>query len=63
VHCGNSARLAFVGQEEFSKKNNKYICNLCKNKENDKLWPHDLCSVAVYLCEKCLEPTAIFNQA
>jgi len=58
--CGNIARIAFV---VFEKPNQKeYICDLYKNKENS-MWPHDATATAVYLCKKCLEPTAIMNQA
>jgi hypothetical protein len=27
------------------------------------LWPHDAIAVATYFCEKCLEPTSLYNQA
>jgi len=26
-------------------------------------WLHDCCAVAVYFCKKCLETTALYNQA
>ena len=60
--CNGKAKLAFVAHEFDTKpKSEQFICNLY---ENDKgLWLHDACSVAVYFCEKCLEPTALYNQA
>ena len=58
--CKGSARIAFVYAEDGSEK--KFICDLYKGKVN-KLWLHDCCAVAIYFCEKCLEPTALYNQA
>ena len=44
-----------------------YICNLpvagAVEDSSKMLWPHDLTAFAIYLCPKCLEPTALFNQA
>jgi len=60
--CGNEARIMFVGFEDNEKE---YVCQLkLKPKlKNDEYWLHDACAVAVYLCPKCFEATAIVNQA
>jgi len=64
--CGRTARIGFVTQEKFdrSKKpeDQDFVCNLHKNQEDGKYWLHDLCSVAIYFCEDCLEPTAEYDQ-
>lgn len=61
--CKGEARLGFVAYEK-QEKGGKFVCQLYENDpEHKKLWLHDLCSVAVYFCEKCLEPTALYNQA
>jgi hypothetical protein len=62
--CGADARLAFVAHEKKEGFKGPYVCNLYKNDpEGEGFWMHDACCVAVYLCKKCLEPTAIANQA
>ena len=58
--CGDTARIMFVGKE---KKETEYICDIHKNHADGKLWLHDACAVAVYLCENCLEASAEINQA
>ena len=65
VHCGGNSRIAFVAREG-NEGIGGYICNLYNNtgsKKNGKFWVHDAMACAVYLCEKCLEPTAKYNQA
>lgn len=61
VHCKGNARIGFVGYERDEEPGN-YISDLHENKKQS-LWLHDACAVAVYFCEKCLEPTAKYNQA
>ena len=77
--CKGKARLGFVAHEYdelVSGKGGKYVCDLYENdpnggglgEENPKhkgkgYWLHDACCVAVYFCRKCLEPTALYNQA
>ncbi len=64
--CGGECRLGFVAHEMNEKiisKGGKYVCQIYENMKDKKLWPHDCIAVAVYFCEKCLEPTALFNQA
>lgn len=63
--CGSEARLGFVAHEFDTKPNSgKFVCNLYKNEyDKEKAWLHDACVVAVYFCKKCLEPTALYNQA
>ena len=64
--CDGEARLAFIAHEGFEKEASDTI-PLCKLYENDTdgkgYWLHDFCCVAVYFCKKCLEPTALYNQA
>jgi len=63
-HCKGNAKIAFVAHEGMSGDplGGPYVCDLYKD-DNDGLWPHDCCAVAVYLCTSCLKPKAIFNQA
>jgi len=62
--CGGDARIAFVAHETGKNFKGPYICEKYKNDpEGEGYWMHDACSVAVYLCKKCLEPTALANQA
>lgn len=79
VNCQwKTARIAFVmceegglGQrsEEARKRSPMLVCDLHENggkgdEDNPpNLWAHDCCAVAVYLCSRCLKPTAVFNQA
>ena len=69
--CGGIGRLAFVAHEtdEPSAKHGAehggiYVSQLHKNyPKGGGFWLHDACCVAVYFCTKCLEPTALYNQA
>ncbi len=52
------ARITFVYHEQDEE------FTLCKmRQEDDKLWLHDYCSVAVYFCPDCLEARVLWNQA
>ena len=53
------ANLAFVYHEN---DNAKDICELYDNKPGE-CWPHDSCSIAVYICKTCGEATVEWNQA
>jgi hypothetical protein len=61
--CNEPARLAFVMYEGQGMP--EYISNIYVNKlgENGDFWVHDAIACAVYLCTKCGEPTAKYNQA
>lgn len=65
--CDGKSRLAFVAHEfdeKSTKKGGKYISQLYNNEPDENgFWLHDACCVAVYFCTKCLEPTALYNQA
>src|SRR2546421_692460 len=64
--CGATARIGFVAMEGFSDKESprEYVSHLHKNDpDGEGLWLHDACAVAIYFCVKCLEPTALGNQA
>lgn len=66
VHCSGKARIGFVAHEfdERSAGESDYVCGLHKNKpQKNSYWLHDACAVAVYFCKKCLDTTAIYNQA
>jgi len=56
--CGGKADIAFVNKEDKSSK--EFVCDLHKNKNSS--WPHDSTATAVYICRKCMEPTAKMNQ-
>lgn len=64
--CGKRARLGFVAHEFDEKpiqKGGKYVAQVWETNPPKQLWLHDAVAVAVYFCEKCLEPTAFYNQA
>ncbi len=61
--CDGESRMAFIAHETDEPKKAKYVCQLWKNDFGKKSWLHDACCVAVYFCKKCLEPTALWNQA
>lgn len=60
--CDGTARIGFVVQETDEKE---YVCNLHSNDmgTDGDAWLHDAVAVAVYFCKKCLETTALYNQA
>lgn len=60
VKCGKNCRIGFVAHEDVGEK--EYVCNVHKAGKNS-YWLHDACSVAVYFCKGCLNPTALYNQA
>ena len=62
VHCKGNARIGFVYQED--EKTKDFVSYLHDNDpDHEKFWLHDAVAVAVYFCEGCLEPTALYNQA
>ena len=67
VHCKGEARIGFVVFEKLTEESSTPICHVCNIHDNDPdgegYWLHDFCAVAVYFCKKCLEPTALYNQA
>ena len=61
--CGGKARIAFVAHE-IGDTHGQHVYKMHDNDpKGSGYWPHDACAVAVYLCKKCLKPTAEFNQA
>lgn len=64
ARCDSNAEVAFVAAEQVGEDRKGPEHPLCRMRphEDDKLWPHDLCAFAVYLCRNCLEATALFNQ-
>ena len=62
--CAGESRLGFVVLETYSgrDKKKKYLSDLHAGKVGS-LWFHDCVAVAVYFCKKCLEATALCNQA
>jgi hypothetical protein len=62
--CGAKAKIMFVASEGFEKEEKEYLCDMHRTTGKEGgLWLHDACAVAVYLCPKCFEATAIVNQA
>lgn len=68
VYCKNIAYPAVCIQEDDkSGPEGDFICNLPPppnpaEGEPPNLRPHDATAFAIYLCPKCLKPTALFNQ-
>lgn len=67
VHCKAIAYPVVCIQED-GKSEGDFICNLPpppnpEEGEPPNSWLHDATAFAIYLCPKCLEPTALFNQA
>ena len=55
-HCKGTAHL--IGAIDDDKG------ELCKNKpDKAKFWPHDSCSIFIYVCDNCLKPTGELTQA
>lgn len=65
VHCGGVSRIGFVAHEGMGENlsQSEYICSLHPNRGKGEYWLHDCCTVAIYFCKECLEPTALYNQA
>ncbi len=67
VHCSGISRVGFVAFEDPSLEpidEQQFVCNLHQNDpDGEGYWLHDCCAVAVYFCTKCLNPTALYNQA
>ena len=64
--CGGPSRIAFVASEGLNgRESGEMVWQLHPNEgaSGGPYWLHDACAVAVYLCEDCLDPTAICNQA
>lgn len=61
--CDGMARIGFVAHEAGDEE--KQVRDLHNNNgaSGGNYWLHDACSVAVYFCKKCLQPTALYNQA
>lgn len=54
----------FVGDETYlDNPEQKYVCNIRKNRGKGNYWVHDAIACAVYLCAECFSPVAILNQA
>jgi hypothetical protein len=65
------SRIGFVAHEAKDKDDApiyprdfvQFVTDLHENKGQGGFWLHDCCTVAVYFCKECLEPTALYNQA
>jgi hypothetical protein len=63
VHCDGEARIGFVASETAPSRG-PHVCSLHQNDyHGGNAWLHDSCAVAVYFCRKCLDVTALYNQA
>jgi len=69
--CGGESLIAFVAHEGmdpddepiYPREDVQFVCDLRENEGKGGFWVHDCCSVSVYFCEECLNPTALYNQA
>ena len=60
--CDGTARIGFVAHE--IDQEGPHVCEMYDNEYSEgRAWLHDCCAVAVYFCKKCLETTALYNQA
>ena len=66
--CEGMARIGFVAHEV--NEESPHVCDLHdndykskKNPDGKGYWLHDCCTVAIYFCRECLEPTALCDQA
>ncbi len=62
AHEGLSGSPKLDGSQNEGQGPAARVYHLHPNGGKGKLWPHDCCAVAIYLCRDCLEATAIFNQ-
>jgi len=62
-YCDGTADIAFVRHEDFDESEEceeaeDIPCFICDIRDNagklKELWPHDCCSIAVYICGKCM---------
>lgn len=60
--CGGDARIAYVLKENDPDIAALHDFNRA-GADGGSLWLHDAGAFATYLCEKCLEPTTLYNQA
>ena len=62
VHCDGKARSAINIKEESGE--DQYITDLHPNLggSGGDFWLHDAAAFQIYLCRKCLKPTALYNQ-
>jgi len=64
VHCDGESRIGFVAFESPHPNEGTSLADLHKNDPHGYgYWPHECVAVAVYFCKKCLNPTALYNQA
>jgi len=66
AYCKGKAYHMFTYYEGLPIKKGKesLVCdNPPKELKNKDLWFHDVCAIANYACVKCLEVTALNNQA
>lgn len=60
VKCKRKAHIALTYIEPSNSKTD--ICRQKPKLGGRKLWLHDCCAIAIYFCENCLNPTALYNQ-
>lgn len=61
VYCGGDTRIGFVAHELDGPP---FLSDMHPNDpEGEGFWLHDAGSVAIYFCKRCLNPTALYNQA
>ena len=70
VYCQGESRIGFVAHEgmdddkaEWPRDYVQFVADMFPNEGEGNYWLHDCCAVAVYFCRKCLNPTALYNQA
>jgi len=63
-NCGGKAHLVFTYFEGSPlRKSDEFLCDNPPKLKKGDLWFHGCCAIANYACVKCLEITALNNQA
>ncbi len=61
--CKGLAQIGFVAHEGMSDNDQNVSRIYNQDLDEEGLWPHDCCAVAVYFCRGCFKVIALFNQA
>jgi hypothetical protein len=62
--CGAPARITMTVSEQIPEQHerDKIIYATDLYHKDDRMWIHDICSVAIYFCPQCLHASVEWNQ-